>query len=146
MDRQVKKRALFAAFGLLVPVLAARFFFVQELFFAFLFFAVGYAIVLLLLGFAFAVWFVYARTVVYFANRAVRGSHRALPLVRLTVLWLAPTVTKTSESVSAGLQILFYPLGGMLHRLLQSFRMDAARLHEDAERAAKHLRLPLKQN
>ena len=146
MDRQVKKRALIATFGLLVPVLAWRYFFIQELFFAFLFFAAGYLVILLVVGLAFGFWFVYARGVVFLATRAAKEGQRALPLLRVVVLWLAPTVTRTAEAVSAGYQILFYPIGGLLHGWLRSFRMDAENLREDAERAAKHLHLPLKQS
>lgn len=146
MDRQVKKRALIVAFGLLAPVVASRYFFAQELFFAFLFFAAGYLVILLALGLAFALWFVYARVVVFLASRAARSGHRALPLLRVLVLWLAPAVVRTAEAVSAGQQILFYPFGSLLQGWLRSFRMDAAHLREDAERAAKHLRLPLKQS
>ena len=82
----------------------------------------------------------------FLAARAVKEGHRALPLLRVVVLWLAPTVARTAEAVAAGQQILLYPLGGLLHGWLRSFRMDAAHLREDAEHAAKHLRLPLKQS
>jgi len=144
MDRQVKKRALLATFGILVPVLARRYFFIQELFFAFLFFAAGYLVILVVVGLAFGFWFVYARGVVYLATRAMKGGQRALPLLRVVVLWLAPTVTKTAEAVSAGQQILFYPIGGLLHRWLRFSRVDAEHLGEDTERAIEHLRLPIK--
>jgi len=144
MDRQVKKRALIAALGLLTPVVGWRYFFIQELFFAFLFFAAGYLVILVVVGLALGFWFVYARGVVYLATRAMKGGQQALPLLRIVVLWLAPTVTKTAEAVSAGQQILFYPIAGLLNRWLRSSRVDAEHLGADAERAIEHLRLPMK--
>jgi hypothetical protein len=144
MTAQTKRRALMAACGLLAAVLAFRVFYFQELFFAFLFFAAGYVILLVLVALAVGLWLLYARGVIYFATRATEQGHRALPLLRVLVLWLAPTVAKTAGAVSAGQQILFYPLRGLTHRWLQSFRSDASQLREEAVRAVKHLRLLLK--
>jgi hypothetical protein len=84
--------------------------------------------------------------VVFLASRAAEQGHHALPLFRVLVLWLAPTVTKTAGAVSARQHVLFYPFGGLLHRWLKSFRLDAAHFREDAERAARHLRPHLKQS
>lgn len=141
MGPKAKRRTLLAASGLLATALVFRSFYFQELFFAFLLFALGFVILLLAAGLAVGLWFVYARTVVFLATRTVEQGHHALPLLRVLVLWLAPTVTKTATAVSAGLQILFYPFSGWL----RSLRLDASHLREDAERAAKHLRLLLKQ-
>src|SRR6266849_2068422 len=135
MTEQVRRRALLAACGLLAAVLASRVFYFQELFFAFLLFAAAYLIFLVLAALAVGFWFLYARGVVYLASRAAKQGHRALPLARVLVLWLAPTVAKTAEVVSAGQQILFYPFRGLLHRWLQSLRLDAFRFREDAEHA-----------
>lgn len=146
MDRQVRRRALIAALGILAPVVAWRYFFFQELFFAFLLFAAGYLLILVVVGLAFALWFVYARGVVFLATQTVRSGHRALPLLRVMVLWLAPTVTKTAEVISAGQQILFYPFGGLMNRWLRSSRMDASHLGEDAESAAENVRLLVKES
>lgn len=146
MTAQVKRRALLTMCGLLAVLLVSRVFFFQELFFAFLFFAAGFLILLIVAGLAFGLWFLYARLVMYLAARAVKQGHQALPLLRVLVLWLAPTVARTAEVVSAGEQILLYPFRGLLHGWLQSLRLDASHFREDAERAVKHFRLPLKQS
>jgi hypothetical protein len=146
MRAQVSWRALMAACVLLVAVLASRVFYFQELFFAFLLFAAAYAVFLVLAALAVGFWLLYARGVVYLASRAANQGHRALPLARVVVLWLAPSVAKTAEVVSAGQQILFYPFRGLLHRWLQSLRLDASQFREDAEHAVKHLRLRPKQS
>jgi hypothetical protein len=146
MTAQTKRRALIAVCGLPVAVLASRVFYFQELFFAFLLFAMGFLLLLLLAAIATGLWFLYARTVVYLASRAVEQGHHALPLLRVLVLWLAPTITKTAGVLSAGQQILFYPFRGLLRGWLQSLHLDASHLREDAERAARHLRLILRQS
>src|SRR5260370_15822030 len=114
MTAQVKRRALIAACGLLVAVLASRVFYFQELFFAFRWFAGAYLIFLVLAALAVGLWLLYARGVVYLATRAAEQGHQALPLVRVLVLWLAPTVTRTAAAVSVGQQILFYPFRGLM--------------------------------
>jgi hypothetical protein len=144
--RQRTLMTLMAAFGLLAAVRASRVFYFQELFFAFLLFAIGFLILLLMAGLAVCVWLLYARGVVYLVTRTVKQGQHALPLVRALVLWLAPTVTKTAAAVSAAQEVLFYPFGGTMRRWLRSFRMDASHFREDAERAVKHLRLLLKQS
>jgi hypothetical protein len=146
MTAQTKRRALMAACGLLVTVLASRVFYFQELFFAFLFFAMVYFILLLVVGLAFGLWFLYARAVVYLAVHAAKQGRNAMPLLRVLVLWLAPTVAKTAGAVLAGQQILFYPFRGLLLGWLDSFRLDAAQFREDAERAVRHLRFRVKQS
>ena len=146
MTSQVRRRALIATCGLLVAVLASRVFYFQELFFAFLFFAAAYLVFLVLAALAVGLWLLYARGVVYLATRAAEQGHHALPLVRVLVLWLAPTVARTAEAVSVGQQILFYPFRGLMHGWLLSLRLDASHFREDAEQAVKHLRLRPKQS
>ncbi len=149
MTARTKQRALMtlmAACGLLAAVRASRVFYFQELFFAFLLFAIGFLTLLLMAALAVGVWLLYARGVVYLATRTMKEGKHALPLVRVVVLWLAPTVAKTAGAVSAAQEILFYPFGGALRGWLRSFRMDASHFREDAERAVKHLRLLLKQS
>ncbi len=146
MTAQTKRRALIAACGLLVTVLAFRVFYFQELFFALLLFAGGYLILLLLVLLALGVWSLYARGVVYLAARAAEQGHRTLPLLRILVLWLAPTVAKTADALSAGQHILFYPFRGLMHGWLHSLRLDTSHFRGEAERAVKHLRLLLKQS
>src|SRR5260370_35152313 len=114
MTAQVKRRALIAACGLLVAVLASRVFYFQELFFAFLLFAAAYLIFLVLAALAVGLWLLYARGVVYLATRAAEQGHQALPLVRVLVLWLAPPGTGTGAAGAFGPQILFYPLRGLM--------------------------------
>ncbi len=121
-----KRRALICACGLLLAVLAFRVFFIQELFFAFLFFALAYLLLLLLV--------------------AVVQGHRALPVFRILVLWFAPTVTETAQVLSVGHRILFYPFYGLFRGWSQSLRRDVSQFREDTERAVKHLRLLLKHN
>lgn len=146
MKAQVRWRALIAACGLLAAVLASRVFYFQELFFAFLLFAAVYLVFLVLAALALGFWWLYARSVVFLASRAAEQGHRALPLARVLVLWLAPAVTKTAEVVSAGQQILFYPFRGFMHGWLQSLRLDASEFRERAEHTVKHLRLRPKQS
>jgi hypothetical protein len=146
MTAQAKRRTLMALCGLLVTVLASRVFYLQELFFAFLLFAMAFLVFLLMAAVAVGVWLLYARTVVYLATRTVKQGRHALPLVRAMVLWLAPTVTKTAGAVSGAQQILLYPFGDPLRGWLRSFRLDASHFREDAERAVRHLRLLLKQS
>jgi hypothetical protein len=146
MALQVRRRALIAACGLLAAVLASRVFYFQELFFAFLLFAAVYLIFLVLAALAVGFWLLYARGVVYLATRAAEQGHHALPLVRVLVLWLAPTVARTAAVVSAGQQILFYPFRGLMRGWLQSLRLDASHFREDAEHAVKQMRLRPKQS
>lgn len=145
MAPQTKRRALVAC-GLLVAALAWRSFYFQELFFAFLLFAIGFVLLLLLAAFAVGLWFLYARTVVYLATRTVEQGHHALPLFRVFVLWLAPTVTKTAGFVAAGQHVMLYPFRGLTHGWMRSLQLDAVHLRDDAGRAVKHLRLLLKQS
>lgn len=149
MGPQTKRRALIALValcGLLATVLASRVFYFQELFFAFLLFALVFLILLLMAGIAVSVWMLYAQAVVYLATRTVKQGRRALPVMRAMVLWLAPTVIKTAGAVADGQRILFYPFSGKPLRWLRSFNLEASRFREDTERAAKHLRLLLKQS
>jgi hypothetical protein len=146
MTAQVRRRALIAACGLLAAVLVSRVFYFQELFFAFLLFAAAYLVFLVLAALAVGLWLLYARGVVYLATRAAEQGHQALPLVRVLVLWLAPTVARTAAAVSAGQQILFYPFRGLMRGWLQSLRLDASHFREDAEHAVKQMRLRPKQS
>jgi hypothetical protein len=141
-----KRRALICAFGLLLAVLASRVFYIQELFFAFLFFALAYLLLLLVVAVVFCVLYLYARGTTYLAVRISAQGHRALPLFRVLVLWFAPTVTEVVEVLSIGQSILFYPFSGLLQGWSQSFRRDVSQFREDTERAVKHLRLLLKHN
>jgi hypothetical protein len=141
-----KRRALIGAFGLLLAVLASRVFYIQELFFAFLFFALAYLLLLLVVAVVFCVLYLYARGTTYLAVRISTQGHRALPLFRVLVLWFAPTVTEIVEVLSIGQSILFYPFSGLLQGWSQSFRRDVSQFREDTERAMKHLRLLLKHN
>ena len=149
MTAQAKWRTLkvlLVACGIPATVFAFRSFYFQELFFAFLLFAIVFLILLLMAGAAVGVWMLYARAVVYLATRTARQGQRALPAARATVLWLAPTVIRSAGAVSSAQQILFYPFSGPLRGWLRSFRLDASHFREDAERAVKHLRLLLKQS
>ncbi|HKW33572.1 MAG TPA: hypothetical protein VJN92_11245 [Candidatus Acidoferrum sp.] len=149
MTAQTKQRTLkllLVACGVLATVLAFRSFYFQELFFAFLLFAIVFLVLLLVAGVGVGVWMLYARAVVFLATRTAREGQRALPAARATVLWLAPTVIRTAGAVSSAQQVLFYPFAGSLRRWLRSFRLDASHFREDAERAVKHLRLRLKQS
>ena len=146
MTAQAKRRALIALCGLPVLALAFRSFYFQELFFAFLLFALAFLVLLLAAGLAVAAWTLYARAVVYLATRTAEQGRRAMPIVRAMALWLAPTVTRTAGAVSAAQDILLSPFGGRLRVWLKSFRLDASHFREEAERAVKHLRLLLKQS
>jgi len=149
MTAQAKRRTLkvlLVACGIPATVFAFRSFYFQELFFAFLLFAIVFLILLLMAGAAVGVWMLYARAVVYLATRTARQGQRALPAARATVLWLAPTVIRSAGAVSSAQQILFYPFSGPLRGWLRSFRLDASHFREDTERAVKHLRLLLKQS
>ena len=149
MTAQAKRRTLkvlLVACGVLAAVLAFQSFYFQELFFAFLLFAMAFLVLLVMAAIAVGMWLVYARTVVYLATRTARQGQRALPAARATVLWLAPTVIRTADLVSSAQQTLFYPVAGPLRGWLHSFRSDAFHFREDAERAVKHLRLLLKQS
>jgi hypothetical protein len=141
-----KRRALICACGLLLAVLAFRVFYIQELFFAFLFFALAYLLLLLLVAFVFSVLYLYARGMTYLAVRISAQGHHALPAFRILVLWLAPTVTEIAEVLTNGLRILFHPFYGLLDGWSQSLRRDVFQFREDSERALKHLRFRLKHN
>ena len=141
-----KQRALIGACGLLLAVLAFRLFYVQELFFAFLFFALAYLLLLLVVAVVFCVVYLYARGMTYLAVSISAQGHRALPLFRVLVLWFAPTATEIVEVLSVGQRILFYPFSGLLQGWSQSLRRDAVQFRDDTERAVKHLRLLLKHN
>ena len=141
-----KQRALICACGLLLAVLAFRVFYIQELFFAFLFFALAYLLLLLLVAVVFCVLYLYARGMAYLAVSISVQGHRALPVFRILVLWFAPTVTEIVEVLSVGQRILFYPFHGLLHGWSQSLRRDVFQFREDTERGVKHLRLLLKHN
>ncbi|PYT79879.1 MAG: hypothetical protein DMG40_14720 [Acidobacteria bacterium] len=146
MSPQAKRPALVAACGLLVTVLASRSFYFQELFFAFLLFAIVFLVLWLLAGLVVVVWMLYARAVVYLATRTVRQAQRTLPVFQAVVLWLAPMVTKSAGLASAGRWVLLHPLGGWLREGARSFRLEGSHFREDAQRAVKHLRLLLKQS
>ena len=139
-------KILLVACGIPATVFSFRSFYFQELFFAFLLFAMVFLILLLIAGVAVGLWLLYARAVVYLATRTARQGQRALPAARATVLWLAPTVIRTADAVSSAPQILFYPFAGPLRSWLRSFSLDASHFREDAERAVKQLRLLLKQS
>jgi hypothetical protein len=141
-----KRHALICACGLLLAVLAFRVFYIQELFFAFLFFALAYLLLLLLVAVAFCALYLYARGMTYLVVRISAQGHRALPVFRVLVLWFAPTVTEIVEVLSVGQRILFYPFYGLLQGWSQSLRRDVFQFREDTERAVKHLRLLLKHN
>lgn len=139
------RRTLIGVCAILAAILAYQSFYFQELFFAFLLFAMGFLALLLMAAIAVGAWMLYARSVVFLATRTAQQGRHALPLFRALVLWLAPTVTKTAGLASAVQQAFFYPFNGALRGWLKSFHMDATHFREDAERAAKHLRLLLKQ-
>jgi hypothetical protein len=141
-----KRRALICACGLLLTVLAFRVFYIQELFFAFLFFALAYLLLLLLVAVAFCALYLYARGMTYLAVRISAQGHRALPVFRVLVLWFAPTITEIVEVLSVGQRILFYPFYGLFRGWSQSLLRDVSQFREDTERAVKHLRLLLKHN
>jgi len=141
-----KWRALFAAGGLLLAALAFRVFYIQELLFAFLLFAILFLLLLLLAAALFCALYVYARGMAYLTVRISAEGHRALPLFRVLVLWLAPTATKTVQALLLAQHILFYPSYGLLHGWSQSFRRDLSQFREDTERAVKHLRVLWKHN
>src|SRR4029077_4546101 len=108
------RRALIGACGLLVAVLAFRFFYIQELFFAFLLFAIVFAILLLMAASVFCLLYLYAKGMAYLVVRVSAEGHHALPLFRVFVLWLAPTVTSTTQALITGHRNLFYPFFGLL--------------------------------
>ena len=149
MSAQAKRytqKILLVACGIPATVFAFRSFYFQELFFAFLLFAIVFLILLLAAGLAVGAWMLYARAVVYLATRTAEQGRHALPLFRALVLWLAPSVTRTAEFVSEAQQLLLYPFGSPLRGWLRSFHVDASHFRDDAERAVKHLRLLLKQS
>lgn len=146
MRSKTWRRTFIAVIALPAAIFAYRSFYFQELFFAFLFFAILFLALLLMVAIAVGAWMLYARAVVYLATRTAQQGRHALPLFRALVLWLAPTVTKTAGLRSAVQQAFFYPFNGALRGWLKSFHMDATHFREDAERAAKHLRLLLKQS
>src|SRR5690348_2703763 len=115
MTAQAKRRALEAllvACGIPATVFAFRSFYFQELFFAFLLFAMAFLLLLLMAAIAVGSWMLYARAVVYLATRTAKQGQRALPATRATVLWLAPTVIRTADAISSAQQVFFYPVSG----------------------------------
>lgn len=149
MMARTKRRILkvmLVAFGIPATIFAFRSFYFQELFFAFLLFAMVFLFLLLVAGAAVGLWLLYARAVVYLATRTARQGQRALPAARATVLWLAPTVIRTAGVVSSAQHSLLYPFAGPLRRWLRSLHLDASHFRGEAERAVKHLRLRLKQS
>lgn len=146
MKSKTLRRALIVMCGTPATVYAFRSFYFQELFFAFLLFAMVFLVLLLTAAITVGMWMLYARAVVYLATRTAQQGRHAVPLFRALVLWLAPTVIRTAGAVSSAQEIVFYPFGGPLRRLLRSFRLDASHFRGDAERAVKHLRLRLKQS
>src|SRR5260370_11719234 len=88
-------RALICACGLLVAVLAFRVFYIQELFFAFLFFAIVFLLLLLMAAPVFCLLYAYAKGMAYLAVPITAQEHHALPLFRILVLFFAPTDTRT---------------------------------------------------
>lgn len=148
MTAEAKRRTLkvlLIVCGIPVTLFAFRSFYLQELFFAFLLFAIVFLILLLIAALAVGAWMLYARAVVFLATRTAQQGRHALPLFRALVLRLAPTITKTARFVSEA-QHLLYPFGSPLRGWLRSFRLDASHFREEAERAVKHLRLLLRQS
>jgi hypothetical protein len=141
-----KQRALICACGFLLAVLAFRVFYVQELFFAFLFFALAYVLLLLVVAVVFCALYLYARGMTYLAVSISAQGHRALPVFRVLVLWFAPPVMKTAEALSVGQRILFYPFHGLLRGWSQPLRRDVSQFRDDTDRALKDLRFLLKHN
>ena len=141
-----KRRVLKWACGLLVAVFALRLFYFQELFFAFLIFAGAYVILLMLVAVALCLWNLYARGMVYLAGRVSVQGHQALPLLRVLVLWLAPSITKSADALFVCQRMVFGPFQDLLQGWLRSFRLDAAQFRVDAERAVKQVRILLKQS
>ena len=139
-------RALKWASGLLIAVFAFRIFYFQELFFAFLLFAAGYLVLLLLVGVVLCFWDLYARGMASLAAPVDAQCHRVLPLLRVLVLWLAPTAAKAGSALLVCLHALFGPIQGLAQGWLLSFRVDAALFRKDTERAVEQLRLLLKQS
>ena len=146
MGSKIWRRSLIAVCGLVITVLAFRSFYFQELFFAFLLFAMAFLVVLLMAAIAVGLWMLYAHAVVYLATQTARQGRRAVPATRAAVLWLAPTVIRTAGAVSAVQHVLFHPFAVPLRRWLRSSPLEVSHLREDAERATKHLRLLLKQS
>src|SRR5438046_3738527 len=137
-------RALFGACGFLLDALAFRVFYIQELFFAFLLFAILFLLLLLLVAAVFSALYVYARGIAYITVRISAEGHRALPLIRVLALWLAPTRTKISQALLLAQHILFYPAYGLLHAWSQSFRRDVTQFRADTDAPVKHLRILVK--
>ena len=144
MSPPAKRRALIAACGLPVTVLASRVFYFQELFFALLLFAGVFFVLLLLACIVAGMWMLYAKAVIYLARWTVKQGHRALQPLRTTLLEQAPTITETAGIASAPRHTPFYLFGDSLRGLLRSLRHDASHIRADAERAVKHLRLLLR--
>src|SRR5437879_12831142 len=92
-----RRRALKWACGLLVAVFAFRIFYFQELFFAFLLFAAGYLVLLLLVGVVLCFWDLYARGMACVSAPVDAQCHRFLRIIRVLVLLFASTAL-TAES------------------------------------------------
>src|SRR5205814_6063882 len=110
------------------------------------FFAILFFLLFLFVAAVFFALYVFGRGIAFLALRISAEGHRALPLFRVLVLWLAPTGTKTSQALLLAQHILFYPFYGLLHGWSQSFRRDVTQFREDTERAVKHPRILLKHN
>src|SRR5438093_13408812 len=90
-----KGRALFGACGFLLAVLAFRVFYIQELFFAFLLFAILFLLLLLLVAAVFCSLSAYARGLSYLVARSSADVSRALPLSSVLVLSISPTASNS---------------------------------------------------
>src|SRR5947199_6010702 len=105
-------RALIAACGLLLADLAFRVFYIQELFFAFLLFAIAYLLLLLLVAALFCALYVYARGMVYLAVRISAEGHRALPLFRVLSFGSPPQSPKRPKPCRSRSAFCFIPFMG----------------------------------
>jgi hypothetical protein len=146
MSGRAKKRTVIVVCGLLVTVLASRFFYFQELFFAFLLFAGVFFVLLLLACILAGAWMFYEKAVNWLAAWTVKQGHRALLSLRARLLELAPTISKTAGIVSASRHTLSDAFGSSLRTWAQSLRLDASHVRADAERAVKHVRVLPKQS
>jgi len=78
------KRRLIGAYAFLLAALAYRVFYIQELFFAFLLFAIAFLLLLLLVVAVFCALYVYARGMTYLA---LRISAQGIALCRSFAFW-----------------------------------------------------------
>src|SRR5260370_4390203 len=117
-------RALICACGLLVAVLAFRVFYIQELFFAFLFFAILFLLLLLMAAAVFFVLYAYAKGMAYLAVRISAQEHHVLPPFRILVLWFAPTGTRAAHALLLAHPLLFFPFYCFVRVWAQSLRPE----------------------